>query len=844
MDNDDARSRWGKNLRKTLYRFKVLPLDPSESRQGRRGILIPRDHPAWLPHERCGATDKERNDFLKRLKEGVSEVFVQRVATDGTSPSEDVWEVELTGEELDAIDQRFLEWADHLRKYHETPDSSYPPIVTMIVISTLKNVIYGQIDTGIEGVCDNFTSSDSFLRRWQPKTLGENVDFAEIAAGDCLAGVIVNLDSEKKLVKIDPIKLIQMVDHDPALSFQILSLSKNVQVLQRTRRNQKKRDPFGIQIALRGFAFRSFFLVEDDKPLASSIKLLLKDTAKDTANPISTTVANTMEEANLRIANNEVSQCECAIIDISLATSAQEVDIHGLEILRTLQNKQPKCKYLLMTGISPLDLILERLAPGDSGPIVHGFLQKPFTRMELLSALREISEQPDVNLRQYITQQSKSNKDSDFSPPILPDDNIFSKSICMIISRLRKDTNADSCFLFEMNPMKLHHGQIYAKDAPKECFTSISFRYQYSPISDVALRREQFDYTHDPLKHEKKHYWLFRMHPTYAWCIGIPVPAKGTMRYALFLFRHNSQASTDDSCERRISIRTEQASSSFGALDLAKACKAAGDIGVLLTTDAFENLLYRERVLGKHAITNAFYIHQVRSSINTLNFETPRIKEILAQKEQAPAQMTAEIKTHVDIMLDALSEAKDMEDRIRAEHLEPGKGKMLLSEILDRACGYTQPYLDMKKVILEKDYAKAKSIYVDVVQREVAQAFHNLLANATELLDLFGRNEGFNERWRMGKVRVSYLSEAVPGSENMARIIVSDTGPGIHFFHWDIIWDAGITTKKDGTGLGLTFAQRVLAECKGRIFVRQSVLFVGTAFEVWLPIYSRKAMET
>jgi len=67
------------------------------------------------------------------------------------------------------------------------------------------------------------------------------------------------------------------------------------------------------------------------------------------------------------------------------------------------------------------------------------------------------------------------------------------------------------------------------------------------------------------------------------------------------------------------------------------------------------------------------------------------------------------------------------------------------------------------------------------------------------------------------------------------QILVSDTGPGIHKCDWERIFEPGVSSKPEGTGMGLYICKDTVENLGGTIRVAQSILFVGTTFEVLLP---------
>lgn len=74
----------------------------------------------------------------------------------------------------------------------------------------------------------------------------------------------------------------------------------------------------------------------------------------------------------------------------------------------------------------------------------------------------------------------------------------------------------------------------------------------------------------------------------------------------------------------------------------------------------------------------------------------------------------------------------------------------------------------------------------------------------------------------------------IPSSDG-AAIEVRDTGKGIPHKHFASVFKPGFTTKKRGWGLGLSLAKRIVEEYhRGRIFVKDSTLGVGTTFRIEL----------
>jgi two-component system sensor histidine kinase HydH len=100
---------------------------------------------------------------------------------------------------------------------------------------------------------------------------------------------------------------------------------------------------------------------------------------------------------------------------------------------------------------------------------------------------------------------------------------------------------------------------------------------------------------------------------------------------------------------------------------------------------------------------------------------------------------------------------------------------------------------------------------------QVHQVLLNLLLNAVQAVE------------KTGTVNVE-----IGERDGLASVVVSDTGRGIAPQNLPNIFRPFYTTKGDGTGLGLSLAQRIVEDHHGRIEV-SSVVGKGSTFTVLLP---------
>ena len=126
------------------------------------------------------------------------------------------------------------------------------------------------------------------------------------------------------------------------------------------------------------------------------------------------------------------------------------------------------------------------------------------------------------------------------------------------------------------------------------------------------------------------------------------------------------------------------------------------------------------------------------------------------------------------------------------------------------------------RVTVECDYKLDRM--VPCFSGQINQVFMNVIFNAIQAIK------------DKGVIRIATRRE-----ENFAVVTIADTGSGISPDVMNRIFDPFFTTKKvgEGTGLGLSISYGIIREHGGNISV-QSILGVGTTFEIMLPLQPSK----
>ncbi len=140
-----------------------------------------------------------------------------------------------------------------------------------------------------------------------------------------------------------------------------------------------------------------------------------------------------------------------------------------------------------------------------------------------------------------------------------------------------------------------------------------------------------------------------------------------------------------------------------------------------------------------------------------------------------------------------------------------------INEVVERSIDYMKSRVSGKVDI--RLHLSADDYGVKLSRPLVEWVMENLTKNAVDAM----QGEG--------------VLDITTGAErNIIWIEVRDTGKGIARKNFKTVFNPGYTTKKRGWGLGLTLVKRIIEEYhKGKIYVKESEIGVGTTFRIELP---------
>ena len=151
--------------------------------------------------------------------------------------------------------------------------------------------------------------------------------------------------------------------------------------------------------------------------------------------------------------------------------------------------------------------------------------------------------------------------------------------------------------------------------------------------------------------------------------------------------------------------------------------------------------------------------------------------------------------------------------RPRTPNLSPCR----IDHILDKNITFLEPQIQSRGYTIERQFAEAlPEINADADM--LYQAFLNILINAMQAMSDGGR-----------------INVMVDSPDNMVKVSITDTGPGISEDIKDKIWDPFFTTKDKGTGLGLGIVKNIVKTHSGRIAI-ENLPEGGTCVAIDLPV--------
>ncbi|MEM5776123.1 MAG: ATP-binding protein, partial [Anaerolineaceae bacterium] len=184
--------------------------------------------------------------------------------------------------------------------------------------------------------------------------------------------------------------------------------------------------------------------------------------------------------------------------------------------------------------------------------------------------------------------------------------------------------------------------------------------------------------------------------------------------------------------------------------------------------------------------------------------------------------ITEQGKQDLEIVLSETDRMASMLARLRNTYRRVNAAAFMqvdLNGVIQEVSALVSPHLRQHHITsdlqLEADLPRVSGL-----EDQLRQVLLNLVMNAVEAMPEGGRL----------KVSSKYLAK-----NREALITVSDNGVGIPESLFSEIFEAFITSKEHGTGLGLTISQEIILRHNGRIQIKNGPQ-KGAVVQIWLPV--------
>ncbi|MGD2091715.1 MAG: ATP-binding protein [Candidatus Aminicenantes bacterium] len=237
-------------------------------------------------------------------------------------------------------------------------------------------------------------------------------------------------------------------------------------------------------------------------------------------------------------------------------------------------------------------------------------------------------------------------------------------------------------------------------------------------------------------------------------------------------------------------------------------------------------------LMGKSSKTNPQWtvtaqeaLHKMKSPITAILWETEKIDSLLEKKRPSKTFWSKLREINTDILAD-VNELKLMNHflmkylQVQTLHLREIDIKEIITPLVDKY----QSSFSNKFTFEGKFSSPLPTILAD--EEQMKEVFSNIIDNAIDAMA-----EG-------GTISISAVYYKILPDKKKKNIIcveIEDNGCGISKDKLDTIFEPYYTTKKEGTGIGLAIARRIVESHDGWIKV-ESQEKIGTKFALYFPV--------
>lgn len=684
----------------------------------------------------------------------------------------------------------------------------------LVVTRLTKNHAIGDIEPGLEAKL-MLKPYYRYIEERDPIEFWKS--HASIALGDYVGGMVIEIQEpnnhDEPTIILDPVQLFKRLEDDPSF---LVNQSKDLVPLSNSTAYTS-----GYEIHERAPNIEYIFILDNDVYFLKAMEDAL------TISGYQVVTASSEDEARAILKGVEQGSIHLALIDIHLQ---DDLSIHdGLKIARHIADICPYCKIIL---VSAEDFGPEhnkktpRKFADSNGLEIVAYIQKPLTIAQLHEEIGHAAASQPKRLETFL------------NPNILETDVVTTLS--NTVEQNKKDNNADGRFSIEkavenlgnqlenvvVHVFQMHPVTTQAKSIAHygEALRWETFKHKLgkSPVSDTAIASNRaFWIDHDVNANahlQGKHFWLLKA-MNYRSALGIPICAQSDYAYCLLAFHPDTRAFTPE----------------FES----QALLCAERVGRSLTWNRLMEISEERSRYLSAGMAFVCLSHELSTDLTGLSAEALMLKESLQKTvkgstmDASAVEAAARLEAGINRAITIAQTLGGIKSRSVTESLN-------IIDCLTEAVKAVRTQIPREKEI-EVRLVPCKIEYkVRSVRSRLVPALFNLLLNAVQQISLFVRKKGL--------IWVEVKPVTLDDSGNWLQININDTGPGIHSADFERVFQAGFSTKPDGTGMGLHICRYDITGIRdgsrpGRVVVAKSTLCIGTIFSVYLPALDAERKE-
>jgi len=258
---------------------------------------------------------------------------------------------------------------------------------------------------------------------------------------------------------------------------------------------------------------------------------------------------------------------------------------------------------------------------------------------------------------------------------------------------------------------------------------------------------------------------------------------------------------------------------------------------IIVLEDLTEELDLQQRLnraenLAAVGRLSAQVAHEVRNPLHSIGLEAEMAAELAAALGHIPLKQSLQsILGSVDRL------EKITQNYLKLSRLSAGEKKRVdIGEVLESVLATYASVCEAESVRVDWHREELSSLLVFGDRDLLEQVLGNLFRNALQALESVSAGDP------AGNGRAIHCSM---GNAESGRVWlrIEDNGPGIPSEIRERLFTPFVTTRPQGTGLGLSFARKVIEDHGGSITCADRVPGEGTCFEILLPQLSQKTTD-